>query len=97
MIVILTKDANIHRAMSAEAAERARLVEEFKQRKREAAENRARGSNDYRPTPVSIKNAVFKIVFFGNPTTLLSFYSEYTLLSFTARHFRSSGFRRTVS
>ena len=35
--------------MGAEAAERARLVEEFKQRKREAAENRARGINDFKP------------------------------------------------
>ena len=35
--------------MDAEAAERARLVEEFKQRKHEAAENRARGINDFHP------------------------------------------------
>ena len=41
------------RAMGAEAAEKARLIEEFKQRKREASENRARAIHDYRPSPVS--------------------------------------------
>ena len=50
--------------MGAEAAERARLVEEFKQRKREAAENRARGINDFQP-PVCPKlnySTLFHIV-----------------------------------
>jgi len=37
------------KAMDAGAAERARLVEEYRQRKREAAENRARGINDFHP------------------------------------------------
>ncbi len=37
------------RVRGAEAAERARLIEEFRQRKREAAENKARGNYEYQP------------------------------------------------
>ena len=42
------------REMGANAAERARLIEDFRQRKREAAENRARGHYDYQPASYQV-------------------------------------------
>eukprot|EP00795_Rhopilema_esculentum_P000953 gene953-10719_t len=47
---VAAKEAREQKATAADAAERARLVEEFKQRKREAAENKVRGSYDYKPS-----------------------------------------------
>ena len=41
--------------MGAKAAERARVVEEFWQRKREAAANRARGNVDYGGPAIKVK------------------------------------------
>ena len=47
--------------MGAEAAERARLVEDYWQRKREAADNKARGNYDYQPSVcILISYQVFK-------------------------------------
>eukprot|EP00794_Sanderia_malayensis_P007278 gene7278-8089_t len=46
---VAAKQARDHGAKASEAAEKARLIEDFRQRKREAADNKARGNYDYQP------------------------------------------------